>query len=110
MSSSSFDSETEQEQQSLFELMRNLKGCENVTRQDVDEWLTADDLESEMSVEELTNAFEETGKLYDDDNEAVDEQAPTKMCHQEGFAFLEKARRYIEQQSEATPDGESAYR
>lgn len=103
MSSSNFDSETEEEEQNLFELMQNLKGCENVTRQDVVEWVTADDLEEEMSVEELTNAFQETEKSDDDDDEAVDEQPPTKISHQEGFASLEKALRYIEQQSEATP-------
>ncbi|KAK9736825.1 hypothetical protein QE152_g11245 [Popillia japonica] len=94
MSSSNFDSETEEEQQHLFELMQNLKGRENVTRQDVYEWVTEDDFE------ELTNAFQETDKS---DDEAVDEQPPTKISHQEGFASLEKALRYIEQQSEATP-------
>ncbi|KAK9737800.1 Zinc knuckle [Popillia japonica] len=103
MSSSNFDSETEEEQQNLFELMQNLKSCENVTRQDVDEWVTANDLKEEVNVEELRNAFQETEKSDDDDNEAVDEQPPTKISHQECFASLEKGLRYIEQQSEATP-------
>lgn len=102
MSSSNFDIETEEEQ-NLFELLQNLKGCENMTRQDVVEWVTVDDLEEEMSIEELTNAFQETEKSDDDDDEAVDEQPLTKISHQEGFASLEKALRYIKQQSEATP-------
>ncbi|XP_030763564.1 jerky protein homolog-like [Sitophilus oryzae] len=45
------------EEESLLELMQNLKGCKNVTRQDVDEWVTADDLEEEMNIEEIANAF-----------------------------------------------------
>ncbi|KAK9680560.1 hypothetical protein QE152_g39000 [Popillia japonica] len=65
--------------------------------------LATTDLEEEISVEELTNAFQETEKSDDDDNDAVDEQPPTKFSHQEGFASLEKALRYIEQQSEPTP-------
>ncbi|XP_030748904.1 jerky protein homolog-like [Sitophilus oryzae] len=48
------------EEESLLELMQNLKGCENVTRQDVGEWVTADDLEEEMIIEEIANAFRET--------------------------------------------------
>ncbi|XP_066248165.1 jerky protein homolog-like [Euwallacea similis] len=102
-SCSNFDSKTEEEK-SLLELMQNLKGCENVTKQDVVDWVTADDLEEEMSIEEITNTFQETEKSDDsDDDEAVDEQPPTKISHQEGFASLEKVLKYIEQQPEATP-------
>ncbi|XP_066257537.1 jerky protein homolog-like [Euwallacea similis] len=102
-SCSNFDSKTEEEK-SLLELMQNLKGCDNVTKQDVVDWVTADDLEEEMSIEEITNTFQETEKSDDsDDDEAVDDQPPTKISHQEGFASWKKALKYIEQQPEATP-------
>lgn len=91
----------EEEEKSLFELMQTIEGCENVTRQDVVEWTTADDLEEELSIEEITAAFQETGE-DDDDDEVVDGEPPIKISHQEGFAALEKALIYIEQQPEAT--------
>lgn len=104
MPSSSFASETEEEEKSLFELMQTLKGCENVTKEDVVQWVTADDLEEEFSIEEITTAFQGTGKTDDDDDDmeacVVDEQ---RISHQEGFATLEKALLYVEQQPEATP-------
>nr|XP_023025641.1 serine protease inhibitor 77Ba-like [Leptinotarsa decemlineata] len=36
--------------------MRALEGCENVTRQDVVEWITADNIEEELSIEEMTES------------------------------------------------------
>ncbi|GJQ84351.1 hypothetical protein Trydic_g5289 [Trypoxylus dichotomus] len=60
MLSSSFASETIDAQQNLFELMQELNGCENVTTQDVAQWVTVDDSDEEPTIEELIAAFQET--------------------------------------------------
>lgn len=99
---SSVMSKTVEEEQSLLELMQSLEGCENVDKRYVMEWINADDIEEELSIEEITDSFQESEKASDDD-EVVNEQPSNKISHQEGFASLEKALIYIEQQPEATP-------
>lgn len=54
--------------------MQALEGCEDLA-QDVFDWVTADELEEELNIEEIMNAFQETEKV---DDEAVDEQPPLR--------------------------------
>lgn len=63
---------------------------------------SADDLEEELSTEEITNALQETEKAADDE-EAVDDKLSTETPYQEGFAAWNKALFYFEQQPKATP-------
>ncbi|GJQ80824.1 hypothetical protein Trydic_g9411 [Trypoxylus dichotomus] len=71
MPSSSFASETEDAQQNLFELMQKFNSCENVTTQDVAQWVTADDSEEESTIEELTTACQRTRNVDDDKDDDI---------------------------------------
>lgn len=82
----------------LMVLIQQLEGCENVTRENIQEWLMSDDADQEYSVEELIDAQQ----VVEEEEETECNSLEDLVSHQEGFAALEKALTYVEQQPEAT--------
>ncbi|GLV45885.1 hypothetical protein CBL_11682 [Carabus blaptoides fortunei] len=98
-SSSNVDTDKGEDEPSLTGLMRQLKGCEQVTDDDVRQWIASDDVEHESSIEEIVDA---TKRMEDDPDDCI-VVAEHRISHQEGFAAFEKVLLYVEQQAEANP-------
>lgn len=87
------------ENETLLNLMQQLRGCETVTETDIKQWTTSDDVEQEYSIEDLISIQQPTQGESENDEDETEE---ARVSHKEGFASLEKALLYVEQQPEAT--------
>lgn len=92
-------------EESLQQIFVKIPGCENVTESEVNEWLNSDNVEDEMTDQELIESVcKNANEISSDDDDEVEctDNIPVKMSHSEGLEALEKALTYVEQQENAT--------
>lgn len=92
-------------EESLQQIFTKIPGCENVTETEVNEWLNSDNVEDEMTDQELIESVcKNANEISSDDDDEVEctDNIPVKMSHSEGLEALEKALTYVEQQENAT--------
>lgn len=85
----------------LHSIMEQIPGCENVERNDTEEWVHGDDCEEELTDDEIGQLVNSGEEIADDIEDGEAEESPV-ISHEEGLNALELALKYIEEQPEST--------
>jgi hypothetical protein len=83
--------------------MKQIPGCEEVTVEDVQNWLVSDDVEKEVTDQDLIQIISEQHNEEYSDEENPPEDVSSTISHADGLKALETALMYVEQQANATP-------
>lgn len=83
----------------LHSIMEKIPGCEDVERNDTEEWINGDDCEQELTDDEIGHIVNSEENTVD--VEESDGGENPQVSHEEGLNALELALKYIEEQEES---------
>uniref|UniRef100_H9GL84 HTH CENPB-type domain-containing protein n=1 Tax=Anolis carolinensis TaxID=28377 RepID=H9GL84_ANOCA len=91
---------TNETEESILPLVQRVPGCENVSSQEVENWMNGDD-QYEITDEEIVTLINNDGNGDEIDDQATTVE-PLRISHKDSVGTQETAVTYIEQQVEAT--------
>ncbi|XP_046737740.1 jerky protein homolog-like [Diprion similis] len=85
----------------LHSIMKQIPGCEDVDRNNTDEWIHDDDCEQERTDDEIGHLVNSAEENADDIEDSETAETP-QVSHEEGLNALEIALKYVEEQPESS--------
>lgn len=95
------ETEMEDENAKLVTLLEKVPGCEDITAEDITEWMANDEVH-EITDNDIIEMVKQGEVIEEEEQEPLDDRK-NLIPHSEGLKRIEAALQYISQQEEATP-------